>query len=316
MPLHLAIFGTRGKVGAPVLRSSLHESMKHMYLIFQNKDIKKNIRAFSGYPKSMSAEDKAKRVAGLEKRVHKELKEIATWLDVETSGTKADVIATIIKFLEKPKASGKKHPKEIKEKAKARKEKASGGKGKVLDEPVAPKSALMLYAIDNRVRVKSLCKADDKGALMKYLKDEYNGLSDSDRGKWIKKAEADAKRYAREMKAFEAQSRKSQSAPSRKRKAKAPSPDPEISDVSESEEDSDDDEPLVKKPKSGPTKSEIKAAVIKILEGADLQEMTKKKVIILLAVPFEVTLALNDCPFRCVAKWLPSFRVKICPNSR
>ena len=54
----------------------------------QNKDIKKNIRAFSGYPKSMPASEKEKRVAGLEKRMLAQLKDIATWLDLETSGTK------------------------------------------------------------------------------------------------------------------------------------------------------------------------------------------------------------------------------------
>jgi hypothetical protein len=36
----------------------------------------------------MPASEKEKRVAGLEKRVLAQLKDIASWLDVETSGTK------------------------------------------------------------------------------------------------------------------------------------------------------------------------------------------------------------------------------------
>lgn len=78
------------------------------------------------------------------------------------------MITAIVKFLEKPKASGNKHPKEIKDAARERKEKkiskkkkakgsgkgskksASGkksGSGKRLAEPSPPKSALMLYVV-------------------------------------------------------------------------------------------------------------------------------------------------------------------------
>jgi len=53
-----------------------------------------------------------------------------------------------------------------------------------------------------------------------------------------------------------------------------------VSDDSDdsSDDSSDDDEPLVKKTKSGPSKEDIKAAVAAVLEGANLEEMTKKKV--------------------------------------
>lgn len=40
----------------------------------------------------MPASEKEKRVAGLEKRMLTQLKDIATWLDLETSGTKVVIV--------------------------------------------------------------------------------------------------------------------------------------------------------------------------------------------------------------------------------
>jgi len=89
-----------------------------------------------------------------------------------------DVITAIVKFLEKPKASGNKHPKEIKdavrerkEKKKSKKSKAKGsGKGskkgvskgkassgKRLDEPSPAKSALMLYEVPSFCACARVC---------------------------------------------------------------------------------------------------------------------------------------------------------------
>jgi hypothetical protein len=227
-----------------------------------------------------------------------QLKELATVLDLDTVGTKADVIATIVKFLEKPKASGKQHPKEIKDKAKVQKEKVKAKKsqkkkkkssakrgGGSAAEPERARSALMLYAIENRQRVMKKSSGGDKAGLMLLLKGEFKALSASASAKWTKKAEADALRYARELKKYELElfdgleSDEDEPAPRKRKakvKAKASAPTMDISDVSD---DSDDDEPLVKRAKTGPpTKKQLQNAVNEVLTGVPIESMSKKKV--------------------------------------
>mmetsp|Transcript_15411 Transcript_15411/g.39785 ORF Transcript_15411/g.39785 Transcript_15411/m.39785 type:complete len:442 (-) Transcript_15411:189-1514(-) len=278
IPIHMAMYGVRGK----------------------NKDIKKNIRAFSGYPVAMPEAEKAKRVLGLEKRILPQLKEIATWLDVEVTGSKGDIVAAIVQFLEKPTSSGRPHPKEVKDKVRARKEKKKAakarGKGRrrparPTSEPRPPQSALVLYALGNRDRVKAENDIDGKPELMQLLKNEFKSLGQKERSVWTKRAEADALRYARELKAYEeAQAdddlldllELDEPASSRKRKSKATaqaSKPTEVGDVNdEDDDDDDDDEPLVKRVRSGPSDAELNAAVARILSGADLESLTKKKV--------------------------------------
>eukprot|EP00041_Stephanoeca_diplocostata_P024157 m.604980 g.604980 ORF g.604980 m.604980 type:complete len:457 (-) comp22463_c0_seq7:1570-2940(-) len=194
--------------------------------------------------------------------------------------------------------------------AAAKKKKRASAKGKkksaaVLTPPDKVKSALMFFAIENRKRVKEKHNITDKADLMRTLKDAYVGLSAKDKAKYIKLSDKDRARFEREQAAYEAaqaddeddedldmsdlesdeeeeEEEKPKKSPAKPKKApvkrKKAAPAPEVSDDSADDSDEDSDTPLTKKAKSGPTKAQLRAAINAFLAGANLEELSRKKV--------------------------------------
>jgi len=121
----------------------------------------------------------------------------------------------------------------------------------------------------------------DSVGLLNKCREQFNALKEEETQKWVKKAKSAKAKYDRELDAYEAaqldnasddeeQSKPKKRAPKKRKQA-------ESSDEAE-DSSSDDDEPLVKKPRNGPSEAALRKVVQGIIDGGDLEEMTKKKV--------------------------------------
>merc|ERR1712168_1042786 len=100
-PLHMTLFKTLG----------------------QSHLIKKNIRQFNGFAFEKDTEEYVKKKERLVKMTIPELKLICTFLSLEKSGSKEEVVGRILAFLLKPKDEGKKAPQGKKRRASSTKKK-------------------------------------------------------------------------------------------------------------------------------------------------------------------------------------------------
>lgn len=71
------------------------------------------------------------------------------------------------------------------------------------DAPKRPLSAYFFYIQERRETLKKEKPSLENKELIKTMGEEWNKLSDEDKKPYVKKAEADKKRYQEEMKAYE-----------------------------------------------------------------------------------------------------------------
>eukprot|EP01136_Pigoraptor_vietnamica_P009050 Opistho-1_new@2980 len=186
-PVHTILYGARG-----------HE-----------RDFKDHLRRFKGFVFANDAERK-KKVAALESKKTNDLKDLASVLDVERSGSKEEIVQRIMEFLENPRDSGRKLTVTPRKSPKSKKT-ASKGKGKAKKAkkedkggPKRPLTAFMFFAGDRRAALKEANPGDSVTVIASKLGELWGKMSDDDKKKYTQQAAQDRERYERELKAWEA----------------------------------------------------------------------------------------------------------------
>jgi len=123
----------------------------------------------------------------------------------------------------------------------------------------------------------------DSIGLLKKCREQFNALGEEETQKWARKAKAAKDKYDRELDAYEAAQLDSDSGDeseeeSKPKKKRAPKKRKQAESSDEASDSSSDDEPLVKKPRKGPSEAVLRKAVQDIIDTGNLEEMTKKKV--------------------------------------
>ncbi|GFY48938.1 protein DEK [Trichonephila inaurata madagascariensis] len=233
--------------------------------------IKRNIRKFSGFPFEKKSTEFDRKKATVEKLTNSVLKRVCELLDLERSGTKEEIVARILEFLLEPKDSGK----SVKTKKKASskdKKKGSEKKGK---NNKKPKSKKEVASDENDSANESESdETSDKGEKMEEENDEdedeesdYDSKKKSKNASKAKKAPAKTPKKKTEKREKVKKDKKGSSKGTKRKR-----------DDDDDTDESSDEKPNAKKAKM-PSDDEIKKLVKRILESANLQEITMKKVI-------------------------------------
>lgn len=248
------------------IQKSKVEELKILHRILFNRpgsgnEIRKNLRRFNGFPFTNESSEFEKKKSNLDKLTIPVLKRVCDILDLERSGTKEEIVNRISEFLLHPKASGKSVPKTKK------KSSSKGEKKKIKSEK------------DKSDKKKISKKKDDSSSEEKDTndfseeenEDDYEVNDDEDYEDEPKQKKNNKDNQAKKRK--ESKSKKSED----KKTSKSSKKSKRVSMMNSDEES--DDEPLAKKAKSFPSDEEIKQLVKQILDGANLEEITMKKVI-------------------------------------
>jgi len=226
-------------------------------------NVKKHLRQFNGYSFDKSDKRFAAKKVSLDRLKNAELKNICQILGLERSGVRPDIMDRILDFIVKPEDHGKKPPSDKKKK---RKSKSGSKKTKKRGPRKSTGSGVDTENDDSTAND----TADDSGS-----ESDASDKSDSEEDEKPKKTPAKksgktpAKKVAKKTPAKKTPAKKTPAKKSPVKRSKA-----EV----DSDSDSSDDEPLIKKTKAPPSNDEIKKKVEKILEGADLEEVTMKTV--------------------------------------
>ena len=231
-------------------------------------EIKKNIRKFSGFPFEKDSTEFSRKKTSLDKLTASVLKKVCLILDIERGGTKEEIVNRIMAFLLNPEDSGKKVPSSKKKPSKEKKKSVgkkvkSEKKGKVEkddnsdDEPDE----------SNEDEEEEEEEDDDSTgceASMGGTDEELDDIALSD--------DDEPKKKSKETKVSKAKSKVDKGKKDEKKTKGTKRKHDDDSSAS-----SDDEQPA-KKSKM-PSDEEISKLVKQILDSADLQEITMKKVI-------------------------------------
>ncbi|GIY05388.1 protein DEK [Caerostris extrusa] len=235
--------------------------------------IKKSIRKFSGFPFGKSSSEFKRKRAFAEKLTANVLKRICEVLDLERSGSKEEIIKRILGFLLEPKDSGKKVKSKNKGSTKD-KGKNSEKKPKSIKKPKAKKAS---SDEETSINDSASEKEDEEEEQDEQVDDDDDSDYDAK-----KKAKKNPKAKKTPPKTVAKQSDKKGKAKKEEKKSTGKGTKRKREDdddsASDTETDSSDEEPIAKKRKM-PSDEEIKKLVKKILDAADLQQITMKKVI-------------------------------------
>ncbi|XP_060553000.1 protein DEK-like isoform X1 [Ruditapes philippinarum] len=236
-----------------------------------NLETKKNIRQFSGFPFSKDDKEYEKRMEMLKSKkfsltIVKKMMEI---LDIPRTGTKNELITRLMEWLEKPTDSGRKVP------APKRKRSAGGDKKKRV----------------RKTKKKAGNDVADSDNESEEAADESDDNKDDDGDDDDKKADSSDEEEEEEVKTPpKKKAKKSLPKPTKEKKPRTPKATnkkkltpKKKKEVSEDEDvsSSSDDEPLVakKKSKGPPTNDELKDVIKKMLDNANLEQVTMKTVL-------------------------------------
>jgi len=274
--------------------------------------LKKTLRKFNGYTFDKSDAKFAAKQTNMEKINISELKSVCSILGLERGGIKSDLVLRILEFVIKPydhkKEVEKNGPGRKKKRSKSSKKKEGGKKRKRSDagKPRAKKSKGDEDK-ENDSTANGDSTADEENDDSTANGDDSTANEDStanDSASSNSDSGTEGNDYEAEKKPKKTPAKKAVKTPAKKVASKTPAkkvasktpakktpakktpakktpakktPLKSVQQVVDSDS-SDDDEPLVKKKKVAPTNDEIKKKVEKILDGADLEEVTMKKV--------------------------------------
>ncbi|XP_048758844.2 protein DEK-like [Ostrea edulis] len=234
--------------------------------------IRKNLRLFNGFTFSKNDDEYKKKLANLKKQTVAVLKKMCEVLDLERKGVRDEIAERIMEFCLCPKDSGKAIPPSKKRKRQSK----SGGKVEekkktVKKEKKTPKSASKPK--------KSTSDAEESES------EEESDESKEESGSSEEEEEEEETPPAKKKKAETPKKPAAKKTPVKKetkketKKEKKVSPKKAESSDEESDEDSDE-EPLVKKKEpQPPSDKELKGLIKKILDKANLEEVTMKTVV-------------------------------------
>ncbi|GFT70313.1 protein DEK [Nephila pilipes] len=262
-----------------IVKTSI-EDLKPLYRILFGRvgaapQIKKNIRKFSGFPFEKKSTEFDRKKAVVEKLTTTVLKRVCELLDLERSGTKEEIVLRILDFLMDPKDSGK----SVKTKKKASgkdKKKSTEKKGKNNKKPKTKKEVASdendsaNESASDEASDKEEEEEEEENDENEDEESDYDSKKKSKNASKVKKTPAKNPKKKTEKKEKVKKEEKKSSAKGTKRKRD----DDEDDDTDESS----DEQPTAKKTKM-PSDDEIKKLVKRILDAADLQEITMKKVI-------------------------------------
>ncbi|XP_076033664.1 protein Dek isoform X2 [Oratosquilla oratoria] len=209
-------------------------------------EIKKNLRKFNGFPFTKDDKKYSSKVSAVEKVVLPELKKLLIVLGLERGGNKAEVCERFINFMMNPVDSGKKPPR-IKNKNKSGRARGRPKKGS-----------------EKKASASASSSGEDSSEVSSDEDSEGEEEEKEKPKKPVKKTPAKA-------------SKTPSKTPAKKTPKKTPAKKSKVQIASDSDSDSDD-EPLAKKVCKPPSDAEIKSVIKKILDGANLEEVTMKTV--------------------------------------
>ncbi|GBN17024.1 Protein DEK [Araneus ventricosus] len=259
------------------IQKSAIEDLKPLHRILFGRvgaasQVKKSIRKFSGFPFVKNSPEFDRKKATTEKLTNAVLKRICEVLDLERGGTKEDIVMRILDFLLEPKDSGKKVP--TKKKAGKEKKKSSEKKPKNNKKLKAKKEVV---SDENDSANESASEASEKEEANDDDEEEEDEDNEDESDYDTKKKSKTAKGKKTPAKTTTKKSEKKEKAKKEEKKGPAKGTKRKR-DEDEDESGSSEDEPIAKKNKM-PSDEEIKKLVKRILDAADLQEITMKKVI-------------------------------------
>ncbi|XP_019638992.1 PREDICTED: protein DEK-like [Branchiostoma belcheri] len=239
------------------LQRNKSEDLKPLHRILFNKGgaatvIKRHIRQFSGFDFEKDSKEYEKKKEQILRYTVAALKYFCDTLDIEKKGNRDELVEKLMEFLMEPVSSGKAIPQPKKKRGRKKK-----GEGKADKEEGGKKK-----------RRKQKAKSDEE------VENDDDDSSDEEE----EEEEKPKKRKADVPK--KAPKKTPKKTPKKQLKVKMQKPTPKKKPAVEisSDDDESDDEPLAKKIKKPPTNAELKDVVKKILEGANLEEITMKSV--------------------------------------
>jgi len=191
----------------------------------------------------------------------KDLKPICHVLDLERSGTRDELIESIVDFLMEPKASGKAYKKDVASsgsKKKGQKRKASSKKKDKEKSPRAP-SGYMTFVKEKRSSVVAKHPEATFGEVGKLLGKKWGKLSDTEKAEWTEKG----RKLGPSKKAKKEKKKKTSSKKSKKEESSS-------SEASGSESSSEEEEEEA-------LSEGIRAAIKKIIAGG-AEQLTIRQV--------------------------------------
>ncbi|XP_070556673.1 protein DEK-like [Ptychodera flava] len=229
-------------------------------------EIKRNIRKFSGFPFSRDASDYEKKENILIKFTVSGLKEFCEWLDLEKGGGKEELIHRILDFLLEPKPSGKALPKPKKKRGEKRKRASKAKKDKKKKTEKKEKKS------KSKKKEEILSSDDDSD------NEDEDDEEEEEMPKKKQKTDKSPKKSPKKTPQKTPKKKEKASTTKKEKKQKKETPKKDKKRKVSVSSDSSDDEPLVKRVKSPPTDAEIRDVIKKILDGANLEEITMKTV--------------------------------------
>ncbi|XP_013788278.1 protein DEK-like [Limulus polyphemus] len=232
-------------------------------------EIKKNIRKFNGFPFTKDSPEFERKKAKLEKPTIAMLKHMCETLDIERSGTKEELIERLMTFLMKPAATGKATP---------RPKRRSSSKGKGRSNKGEKRKRKTTRRGSKSTKTKKKSGDSEAETSEEEEEEEHESENESEEESEQEEKKKPEKKLNAENKPKAKKKEETSDEEKIKSSVKKPVKNKKLADAS-SEDESSDDEPLVKKAKKPPTEAEIKQMIKKILDGANLEEITMKKVI-------------------------------------
>ncbi|XP_050402110.1 protein DEK [Patella vulgata] len=252
------------------LQQNKADDLKFLHRLLFNRqgsaqEIKKNIKQFCGYAFESGDKEYDKKMAVINKCTISQLKSACGILDLERTGQKVDIVYRLMAFLLHPENSGKPLPKpKPKRSSSGKKAKGEKRKRSSKKEGKKTKSKEDVDLSDDDDDEED--NHEDKSA------DDDENVSEEEEEEEVAPPKKKVK-HNKTPKKVKPKADKSKENGKKEKAAKKKKV------VVESDDESSDDEPLSKISSEPPTNSEIKVVIEKILDGADLEEVTMKTVV-------------------------------------
>uniref|UniRef100_A0AAQ4Q736 DEK proto-oncogene n=1 Tax=Gasterosteus aculeatus aculeatus TaxID=481459 RepID=A0AAQ4Q736_GASAC len=274
-PLHAILFDRPGKMAS----------------------LKKNLRLFNGFPFHAGSEQHLKKREKLLKNsnfTNAKLKAVCGVLDLEKKGTHSDLVDRILTFLIAPRSSGKRLPVKKKRKSKkklsgddstsnAKKKKKSQPKPRSSSSSCSPKksktgskSKAIVMETSSDEDEKEGADAGDKPSGEEQEESLRSKSAPLKRSRTPTKKTGPPKKKAKKAaldESDETPKKKKPAAKTKKADSSSSRRNPNATDDSDS-----DDEPLIRLTMKPPSEEKLKETVQRLLEEADLKEMTMKQI--------------------------------------
>uniref|UniRef100_T1J8V0 Protein DEK n=1 Tax=Strigamia maritima TaxID=126957 RepID=T1J8V0_STRMM len=226
------------------------EDLKPLHKLLFNRagapnEIRKNIRRFNGFAFDKESSEFEKKKNSLDKLTMSILKKMCEVLCLERGGTKDDIVTRVLDYLLKPEQSATKQTQAKKTASKKTKKAKNSRNSKKSEDEMKSESGTEDEENDKND------DDDDDDKNEKMEDDESEKTQDENS---VKKDDGNNK-----------ETKKVENKPAKKKNKRKHS-------------ESSDDEPLVKKGKMPPTDDELKDLIKRILDGANLEEITMKTV--------------------------------------